>query len=115
MKRYLRNKHKNNSSMCHFCDFVARSKILLVVHKICVYSMFICSICHIEERSKYLVDKHIATHTNKPEESFPCDKCPFVGLNKRSLQYHQKKHEGKTYFCGKCNYCHQLKPSCGAT
>ena len=99
--------------MCHFCDFVARSKILLVVHKICVYSMFICSICHIEERRKYLIDKHIATHTNK--ESFPCDKCSFVGLNKRSLQYLQKKHEGKTYFCGKCNYCHQLKPSCGAT
>ena len=62
-----------------------------------------------EERSKYLLDKHIATHINKSKESFPCDKCSFVGLNKRSSQYHQKKHEGKTYFCGKCNYFSSTK------
>jgi hypothetical protein len=52
---------------------------------------------------------HIATHINKSKESFPCDKCSFVGLNKRSSQYHQKKHEGKTYFCGKCNYFSSTK------
>ena len=68
-----------------------------------------CSICHHEERSRYLIDKHIAKHSDKPEESFRCDKCSFVGLNKRSLQYHQKKHEEKYYFCGKCNNLSQTK------
>ena len=94
--------------LCKFCGFAARSKSLLVSHKTCAHSMFICSICHKEERIKYLINKHIATHTNKPEESFSCHKCSCVRLNKSSFQYHQKKHEGKTYFYGKCYY---LSPS----
>ena len=40
MKRHLQAKHENNSFMCHFCDFVARSKSLLVSHKICAHTMF---------------------------------------------------------------------------
>jgi len=109
MKRHLEAKHKNNLFKCPLCDFVASSKSLLVSHNTCVHTVFTCSICHHEERSRYLIDKHIATHSDMPEESFPCDKCSFVGFNKRSLQYHQKKHEGKSYFCGKCNYMSQTK------
>ena len=40
MKRHLQAKHEINSFRCHSCDFVARSKILLVIHKTCVHSMF---------------------------------------------------------------------------
>jgi len=104
IKRHMDEKHGKQLFQCSVCGEKVKSKSALYNHKVRDHSQFVCSICHIEETSKYLMTKHFATHTGSDETNSACDQCTFVGKNKRSLQYHQKKHKGEYYFCQKCDY-----------
>ena len=104
MKRHVQDKHSIQIFRCVICDYGAKSKSLLYNHKRSVHTIFICSFCNQEERSQYLLKKHTASHTGEADEPSACDQCSFIGLNKRSLQYHQKKHKGNTFSCEKCDY-----------
>ena len=99
--------HSDNGFQCTDCDFTGRSKDNLYYHKIKEHTLYVCTVCQKEESSKYMLDKHYATHSDKgqvEEEPSACNLCDFVGLNKRSLQYHQKKHKGEIFACDKCEY-----------
>ena len=48
-----------------------------------------CHVCQKEEKSQYLIHKHIATeHTGDWNFPTKCEECDFVGRYERSLQWH---------------------------
>jgi len=105
LRRHRDAKHGNLWFFCDMCDYVGKTKDQIRNHKANSHTIFVCHVCQKEEKSQYLIHKHIATeHIGEWDVPSACDQCDFVGKNKRSLQYHKKKHEGKIYSCAKCNY-----------
>ena len=105
LKRHTKDNHNDSWLFCDMCQFMSKSKIKIRNHKSSCHTSFVCHVCHKEEKSQYLIHKHIATeHTGDWSVPTKCDECDFVGRNERSLQYHKKKHEGKLYCCDKCPY-----------
>lgn len=121
MKRHTEERHSDNSFQCNDCDYKGRTKDNLYYHKVKEHTAYVCTICQKEESSRYMLNKHIATHAERgyiEEENSACNLCDFVGLNKRSLQYHQKKHKGEIFSCDKCEYSSptltQLRSHCNS-
>ena len=80
------------SSFCDMCEFMSKHKIQIRIHKSS------CHVCQKEEKSQYLIHKHIATeHTGDWNFPTKCEECDFVGRYERSLQWHMDQASDKKY------------------
>ncbi|XP_052061303.1 uncharacterized protein LOC127701472 [Mytilus californianus] len=86
---------------CNLCDYVAKIKTHLQVHRaVHIPKWRKCNFCKFESRSEFKMMEHEARHTG--EKPFKCkvEGCDYAGACKGDLTKHQRKHqEDKPFKC----------------
>jgi len=116
LKRHMK-KHEGITFSCDECKITFTTHEQLYAHtskctvadqhKEVKIKLFKCGDCG----SAFATERNLMGHVNlkhnhewKNFDQINCDQCDFVGKNEGSIQYHKRKHEGKTYSCEKCAY-----------
>ena len=104
--KHFRFNHGEKRIKCELCDFSLRTEKGLMKHKSLKHSdklaKFKCNMCDFSSVWSLDLKRHIETKHQNSQSM--CTICSYVGPNQRSFKHHMKKHEGKAFNCGNCDY-----------
>ena len=104
--KHFRYNHGEESIKCDLCDFSFRSEKGLIKHKSIKHSdklaKFKCTMCDFSSVWSLNLKRHI--DSKHQSSQYMCTICSYIGPNQRSFKHHMKKHEGKLFNCGNCDY-----------